>query len=444
MAQSATLVEARASRSLGLWGSAAVLCAVFVMAMLDRFIIGLLIPSIKAAFSVTDTRVSLLNGAAYGFSNAAALLAFGPLADRFNRRNLLLMALVVWSLATVASGFAETFGQLLAARIAVGASMAALGPAIFSMMADRYPPQIRGRAVTLVVSGGTVGAALSNFIGGALLQLFLAHPNLAVSLGRSPWQLVMIFCGVPGFMIAPFLLAVPEPPRQPSPGGEKMRLAPYVLKHRGVFFPLVAACGLFLLAGYAQAGWVPTLLLRCAHMRPVDVGLALGLTTVVGAGLVAAFGGSLSDRLMRRDPGGRVKLLAILLPINFAASFCLLATQQPALLLAGFAVAATAATMLSGLAATILPELAPSQGRGQITAAFELIAIICGMGLAPTLVALVTDQVLHNEAALPLSVVIVSTPCFLAAAALAWFALPRVRAFAKAEGINRVPDAASE
>jgi len=102
-------------------------------------------------------------------------------------------------------------------------------------------------------------------------------------------------------------------------------------------------------------------------------------------------------------------------------------TDYPALVLSTFVFAAMAGPLTASLAATILPELTPHEGRGRIAAVFGLITVVFGMGSGGTLVALVTDQVLHDETKLPLSVVLVASPAFLVAMVLAILALPRVR-----------------
>jgi MFS family permease len=408
----------------------ALLCGVYAVAMLSRFVVFLLAPGMKASLGISDTQVSLLNGAAFAFFNAAALPVFGRLADRSNRRNLLLFGLIGWSLATVACGFAQTFAQIVAARIAVGIFQAALGPAAISIVADEAPQELRGRAIAIVVSGSTFGGAAANFLGGGLLQLFSAWPPAKLPFGvvLAPWQSVLIVCGMPGLLLAPLLLAIREPPRQSAPAGTPFRLLPHLKNHRGAFLPLFAGCICFLMAGYAQANWVPVLLLRNLHMAPAAVGVTTGVIALAGGAVAAVLGGYLSDRFVRRDPaGGRLKLMLVLLPLMAAASTLIAAVDHPSLVIASFALTATVATMVTQLAYTILPELAPSAGRGQILAGFGLIGNICGMGLAPTAVALITDQILHDERRLPLSLALVAAPALLLAGVLVALALPRAR-----------------
>jgi MFS family permease len=426
MAQTAALDSAPAQRTYpGLWTLVALLCAVYTVALLDRFVIVLLVPGIKASLAISDTRISLLNGAAFGVCNAAALIACGPLADRFERRKLLMVGVAGWSLATVACGLSHTFGQLLAARIAVGVFQAIVAPGALSMAADAAPPQLRGRAMALVLCGGTLGGALANFVGGGLLQMFQGHAPAALPLvgALAPWQSVLIACGAPGLLLAPALLAVKEPARL-APAGAPFRFSAYLKAHRGVFALLLATIGCFMLAGYANANWGAVLLLRNLRMPPIQVGLTLGLVALFGAAVGAVLGGQLSDLFARRDPSrGRLKLLVVLLPLNAAACLPLAAVQHPAMVIGAFAVAAVFATMASSTAATIFSELTPSEGRGQVMALYGLVSNLCGMGAAPTLVALVTDQVFHDENKLPLSMVSVIAPALLLSAVFGALAL---------------------
>jgi MFS family permease len=430
MAQTVAFESASAGARSGLWRMVALLCLVYIVAILDRFVMVMLVPGIKATFAISDTQISLLNGGAFALCNAGAVLVCGRLADTYNRRNLLMTGLVAWSLATIACGLAQTFSQLLGARIGLGVFQAILGPAALSMTADRAPPELRGRAIALVVAGGTIGGAVANFVGGGLLQLFTTQGPEAMPFGGvlEPWQLVLVVCGLPGLLLAPLLLTVADPPRHPMPAGVRFRVMPHLIENRGVFLPLFAACALFLMASYAQASWVAVVLLRNLQMPPGEVGLVLGLITLAAAGLAAVLGGNLSDWFVRRDPnGGRFQLLILLLPLMAAGSVPLIALQYPVLVVGSFASTALLGTMISASVVTILPELTPSEGRGQVLGVFGLVGIICGMGVGPTLVALVTDHVLHDEGRLPVSVVLVATPAFVVAAVLAGLAIPAAR-----------------
>ena len=118
----------------------AVLFLAFMCAYLDRQVIGLLTPALKASLHLTDVQVSLLHGLAFVSIFALAGLPIGHLIDRADRRRILAIGIAFWSLATVACGLAETFWQLFAARLAVGLGEACLAPAAVSLVADYFRP----------------------------------------------------------------------------------------------------------------------------------------------------------------------------------------------------------------------------------------------------------------------------------------------------------------
>jgi predicted MFS family arabinose efflux permease len=142
-----------------------VLLAAFIMAYLDRQIISLLLPSLKADLGVSDTQASLIQGMALASVYAFAGLPMGWIADHTNRRNLLIGGVVFWSLATLACGLADNFWQICAARMAVGLGEACLAPACISLMADYIRPSQRGRAVGVMMTGTSIGGGGSLFLG---------------------------------------------------------------------------------------------------------------------------------------------------------------------------------------------------------------------------------------------------------------------------------------
>src|SRR3546814_2562948 len=89
---------------------------------------------------LSDTQIGALIGFGFVIFYSVLGLPFGALADRANRRNLILFGLVAWSLATSASGFAGGFTMLLMMRALVGVGEATLSPSAYSTIADRFPP----------------------------------------------------------------------------------------------------------------------------------------------------------------------------------------------------------------------------------------------------------------------------------------------------------------
>jgi MFS family permease len=412
------------------WGITAVLFSAWVTALIDRMIIIMLVPGIKASLHLSDTQVSLLYGLAFSIFFAVAGLPAGRIVDVTNRRNLLMLGVVGWSLGAIACGLASSFTGLFAARLVVGVSQAVLAPATLSMVNDYSPPESRGRTTSLLVSGASVGAALSSMLGGVVLELFTTHPELRLPFagGLAPWQSTFIVAALPGLLVALALLAVPEPQRIGKTEGAKFKFLSFFGENRATFAPLYAAFALTFIPSYGMSAWYPVLFMRNLHMPPHVAGLLVGTTTLVCAFIAAGAGGFLSDRFAKRDPaGGRLKLIRLTMLLTAVSQIPLLFVNQPALVVAAFAAFATLSTITVSIAYTVLPELVPNEGRGQMIAILQLIGYLVGLGVAPTAIALVTDRVFGDEMKVNLSMLIVCAPVLLLAVVMVSIALPAAR-----------------
>ena len=116
-------------RRLYPWTVLAILTMLYTASFIDRQVLNLLVDPIRGSLGITDTAFSLLQG--LGFM--IAFVIFNPVAgwlvDRRDRRMLLLVAAVLWSLFTVACGLATSFALMFMARIGVGAAESFVGPA---------------------------------------------------------------------------------------------------------------------------------------------------------------------------------------------------------------------------------------------------------------------------------------------------------------------------
>jgi MFS family permease len=130
------------------------------------------------------------------------------------------MGLAVWSSMTAFSGFASTFGMLAAARIGVGIGEASASPAAYSMISDSFPKERRATALSIYSSGLYIGGALSLPIGGLVVARWnAAYPDpTAAPLGLAGWQAAFLAVGLPGLLLALWVLTLREPPRGASDG----------------------------------------------------------------------------------------------------------------------------------------------------------------------------------------------------------------------------------
>ena len=159
----------------------AVFMLLYMLSFVDRVLISLMIEPIKSEFQLSDTQIGLLVGFSFVLLYSVTGIPFGMMADRFDRRKLILVGVVGWSLATSLSGLATGFIQLLLARTAVGIGEAALSPAVVSTIADRFRPQRLGLAVAIYSCGVTLGGGLA-MAGGGLLIGWANATSVAVPL----------------------------------------------------------------------------------------------------------------------------------------------------------------------------------------------------------------------------------------------------------------------
>src|ERR1700722_20948013 len=147
-----------------------VMTLVYVVNYLDRQILGILNPQIKAEFHVSDTLIGLLGGQVFALMYATLGIPIAVLADRTNRRNLIAASLAIFSLMTVASAYAGQFWQLMLTRFGTGIGEAGTGPSINSIIADLYPPQKRASALAFYSAGLNIGLLIAFFGGGWIAQ----------------------------------------------------------------------------------------------------------------------------------------------------------------------------------------------------------------------------------------------------------------------------------
>jgi MFS family permease len=287
------------------WGSLAVLMAAYTVSFVDRTILSLLIPPIQQDLGLSDTRVSLLAGFAFALFYTVMGIPLGRIADRWHRRNLIAIGITVWCLMTAACGLARNFWQLFAARVGVGVGEAALSPAAYSMISDLFPREQLGRALAVYSFGLPIGSGLALLIGGFAIGAIQDLGPLTLPLiGRiAPWQLTFLLVGLPGLVVAGFVLAMHEPVRRQRASvaaGATPALAPFLKASRRVLLHHFGGLSMLVLVVYGTTAWIPTLFIRLHDWSASAIGYAYGLISIVcGAGGLLA-GGWLADRWWRQ------------------------------------------------------------------------------------------------------------------------------------------------
>jgi MFS family permease len=382
---------------------------VVMFAEVDRGIMSLLVQPIKADLKLSDFNMSLLMGVAFALFYALAGLPLSRFIDRNNRKNILAVALAVWSTATVFCGLAQNFIQLFLARVFLGAGESVNGPSIFSIISDSFPKERLPRAIALMQLGVTAGGAFSLIMGAIVIHALTGVPDQHIPLIGVIrwWQLVFIVIGLPGLLVALLLaMTVKEPVRRGvlNPAAVKQvgmrHVLAYVFRHRSVFGPMYGSMAISAL-GMGALSWGPAFYQRTFGWQPAQIGMTLGLVNLVCTP-IGLFGGVwVYEKLVKRGvvtAPMQVVVWGRLIALPAAIALPLMPQAWMAIALSAFSGMAIGFTGSSQNAA--LQIITPNEMRGQATAIFLFLYSVVGNGLSPSIIALITDFVFRDESQL--------------------------------------------
>ena len=393
------------------WWAVIVLFIAYTVSFVDRTILSLLVEPIRRDLHISDTGVSLLQGLAFAIFYTTMGIPIAYWADRGSRRVITATGIFIWSLMTAACGLATTFGRLFAARLGVGIGEAALSPATYSLIADLFPEQLRGRALGVYGSGVNVGAGLAFLIGGIVVGMATRVGMITTPFGAfHPWQLVFFIVGLPGLIVALLALTIHEPrhiARTTSVSAAPGAFGRFLAAHKAAIsahFIGFSICGL---AFTAVASWAPTFLIRHYGFTAAGSGKSLGFAVLILGTLGALAGGALSDRWVNvKDGTLRIGLIAILL--QTVAGIVGPLSGVPVISIACFALVFFSGGFAYTAGAAAIQKLTPPRLRARMSALYLFVVSVIATAAGPTSVALITDKLFRNPADVGYSMVIVA------------------------------------
>jgi MFS transporter, Spinster family, sphingosine-1-phosphate transporter len=237
----------------------------------------------------------------------------GLLADRFSRTRLFSFCVVVWSVATLASGGAESKSILYVARVFIGVGEAGclvIGP---SLISDIFAKRVRGRALSAFYLGMPLGGTAAYILAGVFLKQY-------------GWRNLFYLAGAPGFLIALFIALLPDPPRGVTEGAEHglpaggVRQYLQLLKTKTLLLIILAqAFAVFILVPLIHFG--VKFFEDARGMGVEEARISLGVIALVAGSLGNLLSGVIGDRLSRRFSGA----YALMAGVSFLLSWpCLL------------------------------------------------------------------------------------------------------------------------
>lgn len=267
----------------------------------DRQAVFSMFPSLRADLKMSDQELGLV-GAMFLWVYAFGCPISGYLGDRFSKRLLVVLILVVWSIVTIGTGFVASGAMLLAMRAAMGVSESLYMSSAVAPTANAYSPEKRSRAVSVLMTGQIAGTVAGSWVGGWMAD-------------RGQWREAFLILGAAGVLYAQpyfiFLLKVGEPAMEPG--------AAWSFTSLGRSRTFLMLCGVFpvfvsgLFSGLFIANIFPAAFDVVPHAaRATAVGL-LNFFGAIMSGFATLFGGMWKQSL------------GIDRPLSFTALGCLMA-----------------------------------------------------------------------------------------------------------------------
>lgn len=290
-------------KSTYLWIVVALLWVVAALNYVDRQVIFALFPLLRKQLHLSDIQLGFLGTAflwVYGIFSPIG----GYLADRLNRRGVILFSVGVWSTVTLLVGLSHHYPQLVACQAMLGISEAFYLPAALALIADYHSAATRSRAIGLHQSGLYAGVALGGWGGSWVGQHY-------------GWHQVFYVLGLFGIGYSIFLfLTLKESPKG-ADNKPKLRIRPPVsmavreLSHRGPFWLLVIANCCSAVAFWSVYAWMALFLYDRFKISLSKAGFSSTFYIQVASFAGIFLGGWLADRWARTNGRGRILVQVI-------------------------------------------------------------------------------------------------------------------------------------
>lgn len=405
-----------------------------VIATVDRMAMTVLVTPMQQSLGLSDTDTGLIGGLVLGLFYALAGLPIAHYGDRLNRRNLICIALVLWSFMTALCGLAVGFWSLFLARVAVAVFDASLAPSSNAMLADAFAANALSRPLSVFA----IGSSLGNTLAAVLTKVFLALAPVVLAgfvwheQPLEPWRGVFFGLALLGVIPLLLLLAAREPPRRAASSNvaflpEMLAFFRHIAGEWRGYLPCYLGYTLMVLPLVCIAFWTPTAYERLYGVPSPTAGMWMGIGYIL-FGITGTLGGGwLADRWDRKgrvDGKLRVLLVAALGLGPFAIAGQFMPTMWSAL------PCLWAAMFFSGMGlgpiSAAVQVMTPTALRARAAAVLYLIVNLVAFAGIP-LAGAVTDYVFGNPNRINLSLAAITVVFEILAIALVVWGLPHFR-----------------
>ena len=372
------------------------LTLVYGFNFIDRQIMGILAPFIQKDLGLTNTELGLLIGLAFAVFYTFVAIPIAWLADRFNRVNILSIALATWSAFTALTGLANNFVQVALARRGVGIGEAGGSPPSHSIISDMYPKEERASALGVYSMGIPLGIMAAYFVTASLMD---------VSEDQVNWRQIFIFLGLTGIALAVVVkLVLKEPVRgaMELTSGTTISKPPFleslkVLMRIPAWWAMCFGIAFGSFVSYAKSAFQTKYLVTLDpsfdfQTLVIILGIMNGTTYAGGA----FFGARLADRWGKKDirAYGWLPAIAMLLCLPVGIIGWWVDSVEMHLVFATFALLLLGIYL--GPSFAIAQTLAPIHMRAMSTALFFFILNMIALGGGPTFAGWLMDVFGNN------------------------------------------------
>ena len=359
---------------------------VYIVNFVDRQIFSILIEPIKQEIELSDTQLGLLGGIAFALFYTFAGIPIARWADVGNRKNIVALAILIWSGMTMMTSTAKSFGGLLLARVGVGIGEAGCSPPIHSMISDYFPESKRATALATYAMGIPIGGAIGTLAGGWIGEYY-------------GWRMAFLLVGCPGILLSAVVyFTIREPlrglqqaaetkaPAEQIPLLETIRFMWSLRSFRHLSF----AGSLHAFVGYGVALFLPSFFMRIHGYGLAETSTYLfliGLTGILGTYL----GGYLGDRFGQKDKRWYMLFPGVATFLSVPFAFFFYTTEDPVLALVLAVPGAILGPMYLGPTFGMTQTLVPPQMRATASALLLFVLNLIGLGLGPVFAGALSD-----------------------------------------------------
>lgn len=398
-------------------GFYALFCIIFstFLTFFDSTVFAMLAERMKTSFALSDADLGFVLGPASVIAFVFVGIPVARLVDIFPRKYVLAGSVALLGTITALGGLAQSFGQLVATRVFVGAGGSANGPGSYSILADFFRPLRIPLVFALLQLGYILGSSAGTWGGGQLIAWTSTWPASSAFLGLRifNWQWILIMIGLPGLLAAALYLLVKEPPRRNAPhvkpllppGAPPWRKAvaftgfdaARAIGMRGaVYYPLFAALALSAIESQGLPAWRVPFIARTYGWNEAEIGNLLGPLLLVSMLIGVIVGGLFVTWLGKRYKDANIRAAAII--FSCATVLAIAAPLMPSAELALLCMAGTTMFGLAGAPAqnAAIQRIAPNEMRGQVTALYLFMFTFFG-ALGSWVIGMVSTVVIGDD-----------------------------------------------